>query len=355
MRHLVRTTFFSMALPLVSFVVFSADAVAQAADVAGDAQSDVPLEPSSVQTSGAQDLDTVVIAGRYPGPGLWKIRSGERTLWILGTQNPLPKRMEWDSANVERKVAAAQELLLPPTVKMDADIGFFRGLTLLPSLFKARKNPNDKTLRDMVPMEQYARWQVLKARYIGSDRGVESWRPMFAALELYNKAIARSGMTVEPVVSDAVEKAAKRSKVKITTPVLTIKIADPKKALREFSSEALNDQECFRRTLDRIETDLGAMAGRANAWAEGDIQALRDLPYESQYSACRAAFTETGIARKQGMQDMQARMEAAWFAAAEKSLSQNLSTFAVMPVSQLMRSEGLLARLAAKGYTIEAP
>lgn len=352
MCRFARSTFFSISLLSATFIAaFPDNTFAQTAP----AMDSAPAGPSSVQTSSPLDLDTVVISGRYPGPGLWKVRNGERTLWILGTQNPLPKRMEWDSANVERKVAAAQELLMPPSVDMDADVGFFRGLTLLPSLFKARKNPDGKTLGEVLPAAQYARWQVLKQRYIGGDRGIEEWRPVFAALELYDKAITRSGMTQASVVSDVVRKAAKRNKVKITTPTVRIKIANAKAALREFSSEALNDQECFGRTLDRIESDLGTMAGRANAWAEGDVQALRSLPYQNQFTACNAVFTGTAIARKQGMEDILLRLENEWMEAAEKSLNQNASTFAVLPVGQLLKPGGLLERLAAKHYTIEAP
>ena len=329
---------------------------ASAQTVPGAAEAPVDATPTiSASAEHPQDLDTVVISGRYPGPGLWKVRNGEHTLWILGTQNPLPKRMEWDSANVERKVAAAQEVLMPPALNMDADVGFFGSLALLPSLFKVRKNPDGKTLEDVVPASQYARWQVLKQRYIGSDQGIEEWRPVFAALELYDKAITRSGMSQSPVVSDAVRKAAKRHKVKITTPTVKIKIANPKSALREFSSETLNDQDCFRRTLDRIEGDLGTMAGRANAWAEGDVEALRSLPSQNQFTACSEVFTGTALARRQGMNDMRSQLENEWMAAAEKALGQNASTFAVLPVNQLLQPEGVLARLLAKGYTVEAP
>ena len=354
MRCIVFAVFSTMAVLSSTLIVVPSTASAQTTPLAGDTPA-TPIDPSASPAASSLDLDTVVISGRHPGPGLWKVRNGERMMWILGTQNPLPKRMDWDSANVERRVAVAQEVLMPPTVDMDADVGFFRGLTLLPSLFKARKDPDGKNLSEVLPAAQYARWQVLKQRYIGGDRGIEEWRPVFAALELYNKAITRSGMTQDPMVSDAVRKAAKRSKVKITTPTLKIKIANAKAALREFSSEALNDQDCFRRTLDRIEGDLGTMAGRANAWAEGDVEALRSLPYQNQFTACSAVFTGTAIARKQGMQDIQSRLENEWLAAAEKSLSQNTSTFAVLPVSQLLQPDGLLARLAARGYVIEAP
>jgi TraB/PrgY/gumN family len=137
--------------------------------------------------------------------------------------------------------------------------------------------------------------------------------------------------------------------------MVKIRIANAKAALREFSNEALNDQDCFRRTLDRIESDLGTMVGRANAWAEGDVEALRSLPFQSQFAACSAVFTGNAVARKQGMDDIQVRLENAWMAAAEKSLGENASTFAVLPVGQLIQAGGFLDKLAAKGYVIEEP
>ena len=339
-------------------IMSSAATVAQTAPPPGVETLPQPTLPQAQErplTADQSDLDTIVVSGRYAGPGLWKVRRGDRVMWILGTQSPLPKRMEWDSANVERRVSEAQELLMPPSVDLDADVGFFRGLTLLPSLFKARKNPDGRTLREVLPAAQYARWQVLKKRYIGGDGGIEEWRPVFAALELYDKAITRSGMSQDPVATNAVRKAAKRSKVKITTPTIKIKIANAKAALREFSSAALDDQDCFRRTLDRIEGDLGTMVGRANAWAEGDVETLRNLPYQNQFTACGEVFTGTAMARKQGMQDIRARLDNEWLAAAEKALGQNASTFAVLPMSQLLQPDGLLQRLAAKGYMVEEP
>jgi len=326
------------------------------------AQSPAPVpvtgadQPTQVPVAGdGQELETIVVSGRFPGPGLWKVRNGENLMWILGSQSPLPKRMDWDSANVERRVSQSQVLLMPPTVDFDADVGLLRGLTLLPALFRARKNPDGKTLQEVVSAEQYARWLSLKRRYIGGERDIEEWRPVFAALTLYDKAITRSGMTQQEVVVDTVRKAAKRNRVKITVPTLKLKIRNPKQALRDFSSEELNDQECFRRTLDRIESDLNTMAGRANAWAEGDIETLRSLPYESQFTICGSVFTGSEIARKQGIHDIQAKVRNVWLSAAEKALRENAVSFAVLPVHQMLQPDGLLQQLAAKGYVIEAP
>jgi hypothetical protein len=325
------------------------------------AQNAPPADPPAEEfqevrpPDGLEDIDAILVAGRQPGPGLWKVRSGERTLWILGTQSPLPKRMEWDSANVRRRVGESQEVLMPPTVEFDADVGFFRKVALLPSVLRALKSPDGKTLSDLVPADQYARWTILKQRYIGNDRDIEEWRPLFAAVKLYQKAITRRGMVEETPVADTVRKAAKRSKVKITVPSLKIKITDVKGTLREFSRETLNDQECFRGTLDRIETDLDTMVLRANAWAEGDIEALRNLPYRNQFTACGEAFTDNAIVRRQGMHDLEARLENEWMAVAERALRENDTTFAVLPMSQLLQPNGLLQRLVAKGYMVEEP
>jgi hypothetical protein len=349
-RVVVSALVFAMVLAGAGF----AQTPPPAAEPVADPGPDDELREVEVP-AGVEDIDSIVVSGRFSGPGLWKVSNGDRTLWILGTQSPLPKRMDWDSRNVERRIAESQEVLMPPSVDLDADVGFFRGLTLLPSLFKARKNPDGKTLQDVLPPEQYARWQTLKRRWIGGDRGVEEWRPVFAALELYGKAIERSGMTQEQFVTDAVRRAAKRAKVKITVPTVKLKIANARQTLRDFSNEALNDQECFRRTLDRIESDLGTMVGRANAWAAGDIETLRDLPFRNQLTACAAVFTGSEIARKQGMQDIQARVENAWLAAAEKALNENQTTFGVLPVGQMLAPDGLLQRLIAKGYRVEEP
>lgn len=333
--------------------------------LAANAQTPAAGEPApQTQAAGLQakpesdaivDMDTVVVSGSQPGPGLWRVSKGDHVLWILGTQSPLPRRMEWESGPVEKVVSQSQEVIQPPSVGVKADVGFFGMLGLIPSAFKARRNPDDKTLQQLVPPAQYARWQALKARYIGSDRGIERWRPVFAALELYDKAIEKSGMTNVGVVGPAVAKMAKRYKVKVTPAKVEIPIAEPKRALKEFASSSLNDLQCFERTLDRIEGDLDNMVARANAWAVGDINLLRDLPANTQFAACSAAFTEAGLARKYGMNDLAQQVERKWMAVAEAALAKNTSSFAVLPIGELLKTDGYMAKLQAKGYEVQAP
>ena len=321
----------------------------------GNAQAQA-VAPPPAPAEPIVDMAPVVVSGIQPGPGLWRVSKGDHVLWILGTQSPLPRRIEWDTSVVERTLAQSQELIEMPSVGLEAKVGFFRRLTLLPTALRARRNPDGRTLADVVPPDQYARWQALKARYIGAgNRGIEQWRPVFAALELYDKAIKRSGMTVSGVVTPKVMRIAKRNGVKPIPVKVEIAIADPRRALKEFAASPLDDLECFRKTLDRIEGDLGNMAARANAWSVGDIAALRELPVENQFVTCSAAFTEAGLARKYGIDDLPLQIERKWLATAEAALARNQSTFALLPISQLLKTDGYLSKLEAKGYAVEAP
>lgn len=313
------------------------------------AQSPPPSDQPTVT------LDTVLVSGTQSGPGLWQVRHGENVLWILGTQSPLPKRMDWYSESVEAVVASSQEVLALPGVDFDAGVGPVRGLFLLPSLFAARKIPDDKTLDDVLSPELYARWDALKRKYMPRNGKVERWRPIFAAGEIYEQAIEESGLSMKNLVWPVVRKIAKKHDIPITEPQVKVKIEAPREAIAEFRANGLDDTLCFAKTLERLETDLGAMKARANAWADGNIEALRALPFPDQNAACREAVLSATVAEKNGMQDLPARVEAAWLTSAEAALRKNAATFALLPIGRLLADDGYLAALRQRGYAVIAP
>ena len=311
----------------------------------------------AMQSAGAvvTDMEAVVVSGTQPGPGLWRVSKGEHVLWVMGTLSPLPRKMTWLSSEADAILADAQEVVRSPGVSFDADVGIVRGALLIPSLLKARRNPQGSTLKDVLPADLYARWSVLKARYLGRDAGVEKWRPMFAAHELYQEALKKAGLTESGVVSPVVDKAVKRHDIKTTSPVVKFTVEQPKEAIKEFQQTSLNDVECFRKTLDRIENDLPLMVERANAWSVGDIDALRALPYDNQQIACLSAFSGAEFARKRGVTDVPAKVEGQWLSAAETALENNRVSFATLPIAELLKPDGYLSKLQAKGYEVEAP
>ncbi|HEY6894086.1 MAG TPA: TraB/GumN family protein [Rhodanobacteraceae bacterium] len=327
-------------------------AIALAALASRALAQEAPAEPATTT-----ELAPIVVSGEQPGPGLWKVSSGDHVLWILGTLTPLPKNMRWQPKDVEAAIASAQEVLDPPRVKVNADIGFFGKIALFGSLVGVRDNPDHKTLREVVPPDLYERWITLKTKYFGAGRGrnIETWRPIFAAIELWNEAIRKAGMTRDDVAGDVVEAAAKRAKLEPVAPTYKLDVDDPRGAIKEFKKGAMDDLECFSKTLDRIDSDLDAMTVRANAWATGDIAKLRTLPDSDQREACLAAVTGTNLAKERGIVDLPERVENVWVEAATAALAKNAVTFARLPITDLLAKDGYLAKLKVKGFVVEAP
>lgn len=313
------------------------------------------VEDATASADGVQVLEVMVVSGAQPGPGMWKVSKGENVLWIMGMQSPLPKKMEWVSRKVEQTIAQSDEVLFDTSVSVSTDRGMFGNMMLIPSLYGARKNPNDAELKDVLSPALYQRWLVLKAKYIGSDNGIEKWRPIFAAQELYEKAIKKSGLSGENIVKPVVEDVAKEYKKKIIRPKLEVKIEKPKAVIKEFSKTSLADIECFSKTMDRLETDLSAMIERGNAWSIGDVEGLKNLSFNDQNQSCIAALTNAAISQKNGFAGIRQKAMAEWLKAADTALAKNKSTFAVLPMGDMLKPTGLLASLRAKGYQIEEP
>ena len=331
--------------------IFAICALLVAAARAQQPSSQPPAAPPPAETT---TLETVLVTGEQPGPGLWKVSHGDHVLWILGAQYPLPKEMTWRAADVEQTIAHSQAVIADATPKLE--LNFFHKLTLLPAVYGAKKNQDGATLQDVLSPALYARWQALKARYIGNDSGVERLRPMVAANELYEKALAKSGLARNGLIWDTVRSIAKKDRVRIVEPQASIPLDDPRQTIRDFKGTTGDlDADCLAATMSRLENDLATMRQRANAWAIGDVEALRKLAATSSpQNACRAALSSNPHLREQ-LDEALVEMDQAWLSAAEQALRDNASSFAVLPMDELLRPDRRLAMLAARGYTVEPP
>jgi len=310
-------------------------------------------------------VDEIVVTGEFPGPGLWKITRADdasHVMWIIGEPPPLPKRMQWKSKDVEAVALSAQEILRDSSVSLEPDekIGFFRAMTLLPAVLAARRNPDDAKLKDLVPPDLYARWLVQKKLYLGYEIGAESWRPLYAAFKLGKAAFDELDLRTGDVVWDVIGDLAKKHKIKVTNPRLnfTFKRDEVRTKLKELSRESLSDVVCFDTTLQLVEAlgDRKTQNARAHAWAIGDHEGLAQLPVlPSPTLPCALAVMNSQVARDMFPADLREQVHALWLEAAEKSLTTNTTTFAIVPFVKLTRPDGYLAKLRAKGYLIEAP
>ncbi len=320
------------------------------AQEATPAMATPPASSSSITT-----LETVSVTGELPGPGLWKVSRDGHVLWVLGVIPSLPARMQWRSAEVEKTIAASQEVIAPPKVKVKLDTNFFGKLFLLPSAFGARKNPDGKTLRDVLPAPMYAQWLALKKQYIGNDDGVEHWRPIFAALKLYRESLKKNGLRSSGEVEDTVAALAKQYGLTPVSSDYTLIVREPRQAIKAFEAAGPDGVACFGRTLDAVEHDIPAMRARANAWSTGDIDTLRKLSDSRFRQVCTDTITGAGFARQLGISNLPADVQAHWLNLARGALKTYPQSFAVLPMHELLDADGALAMLKSQGYTVLSP
>jgi len=79
------------------------------------------------------------------------------------------------------------------------------------------------------------------------------------------------------------------------------------------------------------------------------------MTHVDQSGACIAAVLNAQMVQERGYQSLPTRLADAWVEAAEAALTNNRSTFAVLSIDEILKSDGLVARARAKGYAIEEP
>lgn len=346
----MRTIAISLALLLVCPCVSAQTAAPIANATAPAATSATPAPTSPITT-----LQAVTVTGVMPGPGLWKVAHGDHVLWILGVVPTLPAGIQWRSSQVAQTIAGSQAVLEAPGVKLKVDTNWFGKLFLLPSVYRAQRNPDGKTLKDVLPAPMYARWETTRQHYFGDDRGIERYRPILAAAKMMKKAMQANGLRGDGEVTDAVNALAKEHGVKVVKPETTLEIKEPRQAVKAFAASGPDGIACLGLVLDVVDHELPNFHARANAWATGDIDTLRKLPESAYRDTCRSAITGAGFAKALGIDNLPARVEGAWLATADAALATNAQTFAVLPMHDLLDANGYLAALQARGYVVTAP
>jgi TraB/PrgY/gumN family len=345
------------------------------------------LFTGSLHAQEPEEMETVLVTGEQPGPGLWKVSRDGHVMWVLGSIGEVPDTFNWRTKELEARIAESQEVLYPGWPRVNLDVSVFQALTLVPSAFKAAKNPDGATLKDLLTPGAYATWLRLRKKYLDDDDDIEKYRPMICEDKL-NDAIgkkAMKGLRMSPVDA-VVRKIARKHKVRIHTlpPVeRKIEVEKPRSILKAARNLDLAEGECVGRNLVRTEKmdAMGLLAydvAPTNAWATGDLDAMRQKPdpalAELQREDCgtaalNAAMNSTnselpaevsrGIDLIKQQEEMYkqagAESERNWLEAAEAALANNKSTVAVLPMNVVLNPWIYLAKLKEKGYVVEAP
>jgi len=292
-------------------------------------------------------IEEITVIGRYPGPPLWRVSSGDRVLWIFGELSPVPKGLDWDPRNAQRVLERADAVIGAPRVSAPA-YNPFKLFRLFREARRLSRNDDGATLEESLPPDLYARYEALHARHSPDDDDSEELRPALAVLRLFGAAIEDVGLTTDSKVGSTVRRMMRRSNAEETKAEIKTKPDLILDELRKVTREA--ELNCFTTTLTTIETDLDGMKERANAWAIGDVDALRRFDYPDAQGDCLAMlFSASGLA------DLRDELYATWLGEAERALATYATTFSVLPMRELVAADGLLAQLAARGYTVTAP
>jgi len=310
----------------------------------GQAQSSTPVDDHEAHYA----LDEVVVTGVREGPRMWRVSKDEHVLWLLGVLDPLPKQLEWRSEQVDSVLAESKAVLLDG-MNVSPDVNLFAKLGLFLQWRRVQKNPDKQTLQQLLPPDLYARFTVLKQRYARDDDDMERLRPILAAAKLYQAGIKSIGLDARRAVGKAVEKQAKQHGIKPYT--VDLKVAAPGELLDSMSKISTDAEvRCLAATVSRLESDLNVLRERANAWARGDVDALRSMVDSNNRVACWDVITSVPRVK-----ELTERAKHEWLAAAEASLQQYRTSLALCGIRELLADDGVLAQFRNKGYAVTGP
>jgi len=304
-----------------------------------------PTPQTSPEETDEAGMEVVLVLGEQPGPGLWKVTSGEHVMWILGEISPYPRKVKWTSKRFESLLANSQELLLDFSGYWRADHTGTRKLAAAEML------PDGVKLKDVISPELYKRVQATARKFDAT--GLEELRPFAATNRLVVSAMDHMDMKSFSA-RFATEQLARRSKLKVT------RFAVPELPFDERLQNWQHDSNtaCLEQLVATIGDGGAGVRQLANAWSTGDIGALRQLV--PSYSFSRDGFRSGDCAAAMHGGERQAaaykrRRTQSWLAQAERALRSNQRTMAVVPMSELFAPDGYLAALRAKGYEIQEP
>jgi uncharacterized protein YbaP (TraB family) len=290
------------------------------------AGGEAPAPPPSVPSA----LDEIVVTGERAGPGMWHVHHGGADVWLLGTLSPLPRGITWRSRQVERVLETASQVL----VQKPFEISIPRILWVLLTERSLVLETHGKRLKDALPPALHERFAALRRKYSDDPEKWEHYRPIIAAAFLQQAAFHSAGLSMRMDLGAALRVLAKDKHVRVEE-VKIAAVGDMLDALKTMAPATENI--CVDASLVTMESALPRLIERAQAWADGNIERLQNLPIPKEIDACRDAL-EGG----HGALDIIALMRRAWLSSIEKSLQSTGTTIAVVNLDLMLEPGGLL-------------
>ena len=290
--------------------------------------------------------EEIQVVGELPGPPLWKVTKDDHVLWILGTPRFVPNDLLWHSDSVEHALAHSSEYL--PSVSLGVRSNPVKAWRLIKRI---RRIPDRETLEDVLPEDLYQLFSETKLRHAPNQDNLERLRPSVAAEALFDSAVQSAGLSGR-AIRRAIEKAARKHNVKKVPTSLTERYKDSPlfDSMQEVSPGV--ERTCLQAHLQELDAQLEAHTRLASAWAVGDLATLRAHPGDSANWGCDSLALALD---PDALSQIESRVWALWLENVERALGSNDSTFATLPLSELLRPDGPLSWLRQRGYEVLEP
>ncbi len=299
----------------------------------------------------------ITVQGRQPGPPLWRVHKDGHELWIFPMLSPVPKDMLWDDTKVAAVIAQADAAIARPDTEVSLSkltllnpVNLVRGLRLAKRL---GRNPDRGSLEAALTPELYQRYSAVKATYFPRNDDLDELRPLFAGGRMMDLVREEEQLVSPRDIGRRLERLLKRNE---SLQHIRIEVElDLKGSFRTLATRAEAfvasippEQElaCFEFQLRRVERDIEAMKYRADSWARGYIDEFLGVPLPGD---------DADPCLQLAVSSSEQELDRRWLAEAERALTTYRSTFAILGITELLREDGVLAVLAAKGYEIHVP
>jgi uncharacterized protein YbaP (TraB family) len=284
-------------------------------------------------------IETVVVTAKRPGPALWHISANGVDVWILGEVSPTPKGLSWNTDEIAGILDGANIVYLPPRL----EAGFFEASWFLLTGLGTLKQPDGQTLEGTLPPDLKDRYAAMLEK-LGKDAdSYADYLALIAAMSLEGDFREHAGLNG----SDADVRVERMAHAKdVPTKPLANYQAMP--ILREaLALPAQAQRACLADALDDIDVQAVHASAAARAWAVGDLAGVKANYSEIKLYDCFEQTKSFAADWEHVVDDTVNAVDAA--------LAKPGKSLIVIGMGPLLRKNGVLDRLQARGIKVEGP